>query len=203
MNIFVGNLSFKAAEVDVHKAFLSFGAVTSVAIVTEKKSTKSRGFGFVEMPDEAEALAAIAGLDGQEILGRPINVIAALPKKGKSKFVEKRNKHRSTITAEGQANSGRDNERKNDSWADSGFQRTGEFKRGRRTRSFMLRRVAAGITTPVPKRKYKENPMRWRKKKDYSKPRQKIRGESKPGQKRKSEPKPERRTKNGSKAKIR
>lgn len=60
MNIFVGNLSFAAKEEDVYRVFAGFGAVANVAIVMEKKGKKSRGFGFVEMPDEQEALSAIA-----------------------------------------------------------------------------------------------------------------------------------------------
>ena len=51
MIIFVGNLSFEAKEIDVQRAFMAFGVVTTVAIVMEKKGKKSRGFGFVEMPD--------------------------------------------------------------------------------------------------------------------------------------------------------
>ncbi|MDP2928296.1 MAG: RNA-binding protein, partial [Candidatus Omnitrophota bacterium] len=83
MNIFVGNLSFEAKEIDVKRVFMAFGVVTSVAIVMEKKGKKSRGFGFVQMPDEQEALAAIAQLQGKEILGRPINVMPALSKEPK------------------------------------------------------------------------------------------------------------------------
>ena len=92
MNIFVGNLSFEAKEIDVQRLFMAFGVVTSVAIVMEKKGKKSRGFGFVEMPDEQEALAAIAQLQGKEILGRPINVTPAVSKGPKSEPVDKRNR---------------------------------------------------------------------------------------------------------------
>jgi RNA recognition motif-containing protein len=82
MNIFVGNLSFEAAEDDIKKLFEGFGNVVSVVILKrkEKKAPKSRGFGFVDMPDEQQALAAIAGINGKEFMGRVINVEPARPK---------------------------------------------------------------------------------------------------------------------------
>jgi len=176
MNIFVGNLSFGAKEADVHKAFASFGAVAIVAIVMEKKGKKSRGFGFVEMPDEREAQAAIAALNGKELLGRPINVMPALPKKPKKERVKKEGLPRP--------------EQQGDSRHDPSFRRTGKYKEGRRSISYMKRRCASGITAVQPERKYKDNPMRWRKKPKFSapvgtpKPWQKQEGGSKPWQKR-------------------
>src|SRR3989338_119472 len=82
MNIFVGNLSFEATQDDVKKLFEGFGNVTSVVIVMskEKKAPKSRGFSFVQMPDEQPALAAIAALNGKEFMGRILNVDPARPK---------------------------------------------------------------------------------------------------------------------------
>ena len=69
MNIFVGNLPFSATENDVKGVFEAFGAVSSVSI--KKKSGKnSRGFGFVSMPDDQQAQAAIAGLQNKEFMGR-------------------------------------------------------------------------------------------------------------------------------------
>ena len=82
MNIFIGNLSFEATEADVYKIFIKFGAVTSFAIVKEKKGVKSRGFGFIEIPDEEQAKAAIAALDGKEFMGRALNVVCATSKAG-------------------------------------------------------------------------------------------------------------------------
>ncbi|MFH1191460.1 MAG: hypothetical protein V1670_04615 [Candidatus Omnitrophota bacterium] len=149
MNIFVGNLSFEAKEIDVQRAFMAFGVVTSVAIVMEKKGKKSRGFGFVEMPDEQEALAAIAQLQGKDILGRPINVTPAVSKGPKIEPTEKRNKYPSKV--EGRRH-------------DPSFQRTGKYKEGRRSLSYVKKRTDAGITEPVPERRYKSNPMRWLKK---------------------------------------
>jgi len=82
MNIFVGNLSFDATQGDVQKLFEGFGNVTSVVIVMrkEKKAPKSRGFGFVQMPDEQQSLAALAALNGTEFMGRVLDVNPARPK---------------------------------------------------------------------------------------------------------------------------
>jgi RNA recognition motif-containing protein len=84
MNIFVGNLSFLATENDVKGIFKAFGAVSSVNI--KKKSGKnSRGFGFVSMPDDRQAEAAIANLQDKEFMGRPLNVSIERPKAVKPK----------------------------------------------------------------------------------------------------------------------
>jgi RNA recognition motif-containing protein len=84
MNIFVGNLSFSATENDVKIVFEAFGLVSCVKI--KKKSGKnSRGFGFVSMPDELQAQAAIAGLQGKELMGRPMSVSMERPKPIKPK----------------------------------------------------------------------------------------------------------------------
>ena len=80
MNIYVGNLSFKAGENDVRQAFAAFGAVSSVAIIKDQVTGKSRGFAFVEMPENTEAQAAIAGLNGKDLLGRPLMVNEARPR---------------------------------------------------------------------------------------------------------------------------
>ena len=74
MKIFVGNLSFDAKEPDVKRVFEGFGAVSSVVIKMKDHKAKSRGFGFVEMPDATQAQAAIAGLSGKEFMGRPLKV---------------------------------------------------------------------------------------------------------------------------------
>ena len=84
MNIFVGNLSFQATESDVKALFETFGIVLSVKI--KKKSGKnSRGFGFVSMPDDLQAQAAIAGLQDKEFMGRPMSVSEERPKPIKPK----------------------------------------------------------------------------------------------------------------------
>ena len=80
MNIYVGNLSFKAGEVEVRQAFTAFGQVSSVAIIKDQATGKSRGFAFVEMPNSAEGSAAIAGLNGKDLLGRQLMVNEARPR---------------------------------------------------------------------------------------------------------------------------
>jgi RNA recognition motif-containing protein len=80
VNIYVGNLSFDTTEEALREAFASFGEVASAAIITDKYSGKSRGFGFVEMANSAEANAAIAALNGTEMDGRTLNVNEARPR---------------------------------------------------------------------------------------------------------------------------
>ena len=83
MNIYVGNLSFDATEEDVREVFEAFGKVESAKIVQDKYSGRSRGFGFVEMPSEDEAKAAISGLNGKEVKGRALSVNEARPRSEK------------------------------------------------------------------------------------------------------------------------
>jgi RNA recognition motif-containing protein len=80
MNIYVGNLSYNLTEEDLRRAFEPFGQVSSVTIVKDKYSGQARGFGFVEMPDQAEAQAAIKNLNGKDLQGRPLNVNEARPR---------------------------------------------------------------------------------------------------------------------------
>jgi len=79
-NIYVGNLSYEATEDDLRQAFEAHGEVSSVAIIMDKMTGRSRGFGFVEMPDKSQADAAISALNLQEIRGRAITVNEARPK---------------------------------------------------------------------------------------------------------------------------
>lgn len=80
MNIYVGNCSKEVTEEDLRQAFESFGQVESAALIKDKFSGESRGFGFVEMPAKAEALSAIEGLNGKELKGRTLNVNEARPR---------------------------------------------------------------------------------------------------------------------------
>ncbi|MHB8473594.1 MAG: RNA recognition motif domain-containing protein [Gammaproteobacteria bacterium] len=80
MNIFVGNLSHDATDADIRDAFAAFGKVANVTIIRDKFSGEPRGFGFVEMDAKGEAEAAIAGMNGKEVKGRPLNVNEARPK---------------------------------------------------------------------------------------------------------------------------
>lgn len=79
-NIYVGNLSFRATEDDVRNAFSAHGEVSSVNIIMDRETGRSRGFAFVEMPNSEEASSAIESLNGQEIAGRGITVNEARPR---------------------------------------------------------------------------------------------------------------------------
>ena len=80
MNIFVGNLSREASEDDLKQAFQAFGEVATASIIMDKFTRESKGFGFVEMPVKTEAEAAIAGLNGKDLKGRPLTVNEARPR---------------------------------------------------------------------------------------------------------------------------
>jgi RNA recognition motif-containing protein len=80
MNIYVGNLSYSVTEDDLKQAFEAFGQVASVSIIKDKFSNQSKGFGFVEMPTQEEAQAAISGMNGKELKGRAMNVNEARPR---------------------------------------------------------------------------------------------------------------------------
>ncbi len=80
MKIYVGNLSYEVTEGDLRRAFESFGRVESAEIIKDRDSGTSKGFGFVEMPDAAEAKAAIDGLNGKELKGRAATVNEARPR---------------------------------------------------------------------------------------------------------------------------
>jgi RNA recognition motif-containing protein len=82
MKIYVGNLSYQVTEEDLKTEFASFGQVDSVALIKDKFSGESKGFGFVEMGDNAQAQAAISGLNGKDLKGRNINVNEARPSGG-------------------------------------------------------------------------------------------------------------------------
>jgi RNA recognition motif-containing protein len=80
VNIYVGNLSFNVTEADLREAFQAHGAVDKAAVITDKYSGQSRGFGFVEMPNREEATKAIAALNGKDLKGRALKVNEAQPK---------------------------------------------------------------------------------------------------------------------------
>jgi cold-inducible RNA-binding protein len=83
MNIFVGNLSFETTDEELREAFVAFGELSSVTILKDKFTNRSRGFGFVEMPNASEANAAIEALNGKSMNGRMINVAEARPREEK------------------------------------------------------------------------------------------------------------------------
>jgi RNA recognition motif-containing protein len=80
VNIYVGNLSHDVSTEDLRQAFEAYGEVSSVNIIKDKYSGQSRGFGFVEMPDKAEAQTAIESLNGKDLRGREMNVNEARPR---------------------------------------------------------------------------------------------------------------------------
>ncbi len=83
MNIYVGNLSPKTSEQELREAFEAYGDVDSAKIIKDNFTGKSRGFGFVEMPDQAQAQAAIAGLNGSDLGGSALTVNEARPREGR------------------------------------------------------------------------------------------------------------------------
>ena len=177
MEIFVGNLSFAAAEDDVKKLFEGYGLVAAVTVLMreEKKVPKSRGFGFVQMPDEQQALAAIAALNGKEFMERVINVEPARPK--------------TETRAEDELKEKKQPEEKKP-WLAPVFkkpERPGTYRSGRRTNSYVRRQRLAGLPEEAkPRKRSEDNPMRWRKKRPW----QKSPGEHKPWQKTEGEARP-------------
>ena len=77
--LYVGNLPYSVRDEDLQQSFGQFGAVTSAKVMMERDTGRSKGFGFVEMGNDAEAQAAIAGMNGQSLGGRSITVNEARP----------------------------------------------------------------------------------------------------------------------------
>jgi RNA recognition motif-containing protein len=84
VNIFVGNLAFTTTDEDLRAAFGQFGSVDSAQVIMDRETGRSRGFGFVEMPDSGEGQAAISGMNGADLAGRPLTVNEARPKAPRS-----------------------------------------------------------------------------------------------------------------------
>jgi RNA recognition motif-containing protein len=80
MNIYVGNISWDVTENDLKDAFAAYGEVQSASIIKDKFSGKSRGFGFVEMPNKEEADKAVSGMNGKDLKGRSLTVNEAKPR---------------------------------------------------------------------------------------------------------------------------
>lgn len=80
MNMFVGNLSYSSTEASLRSLFEQFGEVSSAKIITDRDTGRSRGFGFVEMPNGDEARAAMEALNGSDLDGRSIRVNEAQPR---------------------------------------------------------------------------------------------------------------------------
>jgi RNA recognition motif-containing protein len=80
MNIYVGNLSYGMSEDELRQAFSAFGQVSSVKILMDRETGRSRGFGFVEMPNQSEAEAAVSQLNGKDVGGRALRINEARPR---------------------------------------------------------------------------------------------------------------------------
>jgi RNA recognition motif-containing protein len=80
MNIYVGNLAYGITDDDLREAFAAFGEVSRASVIMDRDTGRSKGFGFVEMPDNAQAEAAINGLNEKDLSGRPIRVNEAKPR---------------------------------------------------------------------------------------------------------------------------
>ena len=85
MNMYVSNLSFHTTDDSLKELFEKFGAVSSAKIIMDRETGRSRGFGFVEMSAEKEAMAAMQGLNNKEIEGRSMSVSVAKEKKADNK----------------------------------------------------------------------------------------------------------------------
>ena len=175
MNIFVGNLSFDVSGADIEKLFKGFGDVASAVIVTQKgkKTPKSRGFGFVEMPDEPQARAAIAALNGKEFMGRVLEVNTARLRKEVQRGSEIRRKTWPRVDVEARRYPREESEQRK-SWINPAFNKSGTYRAPRSTMSYMKRNGSTEI---------REEPKPWRKREDQPKPWQKSPGEGKPWKK--------------------
>ena len=80
MKLYVGNMSFDSSEAELRKAFEAHGKVDSVTIIMDRDTGRPKGFGFVEMSDEAEAKKAIESMNGKDFMGRTLNVNEARPR---------------------------------------------------------------------------------------------------------------------------
>ena len=196
MKIFVGNLSFDAKEPDVKRVFEGFGAVSSVVIKMKDHKAKSRGFGFVEMPDTTQAQAAIAGLSGKEFMGRPLKVD---PARVETDADRKRSGRVSAHPDEANKPDGyqRRKTREKKPWHGSKpwEKRPSSSARGGKNRSWQKRDGEAKpwkghSTGSAPRKKTAGESKSWQKSSGESKPWTKAVGESKPWKKRKPGAKP-------------
>ncbi|HEX5420761.1 MAG TPA: RNA-binding protein [Gammaproteobacteria bacterium] len=86
MNIYVGNLSYTVTEEQLRAAFVKFGNVTRVNLIIDRETGRSKGFGFVEMPEDSSADAAIKALNGTELDGRSMKISEARPRERRPRF---------------------------------------------------------------------------------------------------------------------
>ena len=86
VNIYAGNLSYGLSEDELRDSFEAFGEVSSVKIISDRDTGRSKGFGFVEMPDRTAAENAIRELDGKDLGGRPLRVNEARPRQPRPRY---------------------------------------------------------------------------------------------------------------------
>ena len=86
MNIYVGNLPYSIRDDDLMELFSEYGAVTSAKVIMDRETNRSKGFGFVEMSDDAAAQTAIDGLNGQDAEGRPLRINEARPREDRGGY---------------------------------------------------------------------------------------------------------------------
>ena len=84
MNIYAGNLSYSVTDEDLKEAFEAYGEVSRASVISDRETGRSKGFGFVEMPNDDEAKSAIDALNGKDVKGRAINVNEARPRPERS-----------------------------------------------------------------------------------------------------------------------
>jgi len=94
MNIYIGNLSYSVRDEELRAAFEPFGQVLSAEVIFDKRTRRSRGYGFVEMADDGQARKAIESLNGQEFHGRELRVDASQPRSEKPAGGERNESHR-------------------------------------------------------------------------------------------------------------
>jgi len=82
LKVYVGNLSFETTDEDLAREFAVYGEVASANAVMDRDTGRSRGFGFVDMPNDEQAKAAIAGLNGKDLMGRTLTVNESRPREG-------------------------------------------------------------------------------------------------------------------------
>ena len=86
MNIYVGNLAYSTTEDDLREAFEPYGTVSATRIIIDRVENRSRGFGFVEMPDGSEGQAAIDAMNGADLQGRTLKVNEARPREDRPRY---------------------------------------------------------------------------------------------------------------------
>ena len=84
MNIYVSNLSFNTSDAELSNLFSTFGEVSSAKVITDRETGRSRGFGFVEMPNDEEGKEAMSGLNNKEVEGRAMSVSVAKEREERS-----------------------------------------------------------------------------------------------------------------------